>query len=146
MSARTETPINGGRSVVQGVAHVLADPGTSGVPPARDPQIIRQPGALSDGDHLLTVSEAATVARCSLLTVRRAYRAGNLTARRRPASRSVLLLRSEVEAWARGEPMEPMAPLTELRAAQQVSGERRAPRDRFVANAEAALRARGRLL
>jgi hypothetical protein len=121
-------------------------PSKAEAPPTRDPNSVRQPGTLSDGDHLLTVPEAAVIARCSVLTVRRAYRAGDLTARRRPTSRAVLLLRSEVEAWARGDLTEPMARLTGVRATPKLSGERRAPRDRFVAHAEAELRARGRLL
>jgi hypothetical protein len=59
--------------------------------------------------------------------------------------RRPLLLRSEVEAWVRGELTEQTIPSAVPQAAPTVSSERRAPRDHFVARAEAALRARGRL-
>lgn len=52
---------------------------------------------------LLTPQEAATVARCSVKTVRRAYRSGLLEAHRRRGSRAVLLEDSAVVAWAKAE-------------------------------------------
>ena len=113
--------------------------------PGKPPENPKRSPALSDGDELLTVPEVAQLARCSALTVRRAYRAGHLIARRRPNSRAVLLLRSEVEVWVRAPLTEPVLPPATVAAAPEMSGERRAPRDRFVERAEAALRARGRL-
>ena len=59
--------------------------------------------------NLLTVEEAAVIARCSVKTVRRAYATGALTAYRRRGSRAVLLDNEDVLAWARGELLQPTA-------------------------------------
>jgi excisionase family DNA binding protein len=59
---------------------------------------------------LLTVEEAAAIARCSIKTVRRAYAIGALNAYRRRGSRAVLLDHEDVLAWARGQLVEPTAP------------------------------------
>lgn len=56
---------------------------------------------------LLTAEEAATIARCSIKTVRRAYATGALTAYRRRGSRAVLLDSDDVVAWAQGELLQP---------------------------------------
>lgn len=58
---------------------------------------------------LLTAEEAATIARCSIKTVRRAYTTGALTAYRRRGSRAVLLDNQDVLAWARGQVLRPAA-------------------------------------
>lgn len=58
---------------------------------------------------LLTPEEAATIARCSIKTVRRAYTTGALTAYRRRGSRAVLLDNEDVLAWARGQLLRPAA-------------------------------------
>jgi excisionase family DNA binding protein len=60
--------------------------------------------------NLLTPEEAATIARCSVKTVRRAYATGALTAYRRRGSRAVLLDDHDVLAWARGQLLHPTAP------------------------------------
>lgn len=62
--------------------------------------------------NLLTPEEAATIARCSVKTVRRAYATGALTAYRRRGSRAVLLDDQDVLAWARGQLLQPTAPAT----------------------------------
>jgi excisionase family DNA binding protein len=59
---------------------------------------------------LLTPEEAAVIARCSLKTVRRAYKSGLLTAYRRRGSRAVLLDNDDVVAWAQGETVNPTRP------------------------------------
>jgi excisionase family DNA binding protein len=56
---------------------------------------------------LLTVEEAAAIARCSIKTVRRAYTNGSLTAYRRRGSRAILLDPEDVRTWARGELLSP---------------------------------------
>jgi excisionase family DNA binding protein len=58
---------------------------------------------------LLTVEEAAVIARCSTTTVRRAYRTGALTAYRRRGSRAVLLDPRDVSAWTQGQLVAPDA-------------------------------------
>lgn len=62
---------------------------------------------------LLTPEEAATVARCSIKTVRRAYTNGALTAYRRRGSRAVLLDPDDVRLWVRGQLVRPSAPPTD---------------------------------
>ena len=52
---------------------------------------------------LLTVEEAAVIARCSIKTVRRAYANGSLSAYRRRGSRAVLLDPQDVGEWVRGQ-------------------------------------------
>ena len=47
----------------------------------------------------LTPEEAAAIARCSIRTVRRAYKSGALVAYRRRGSRAVLLDNDDVLAW-----------------------------------------------
>lgn len=64
-------------------------------------------GVVDTGPALLTVEEAAVIARCSIKTVRRAYTTGALTAYRRRGSRAVLLDPDDVRAWARGELIQP---------------------------------------
>jgi excisionase family DNA binding protein len=56
---------------------------------------------------LLTVDEAAVIARCSIKTVRRAYASGALTAYRRRGSRAVLLNNEDVLEWAQGQVVQP---------------------------------------
>jgi excisionase family DNA binding protein len=56
---------------------------------------------------LLTVNEAAAIARCSVKTVRRAYASGALTAYRRRGSRAVLLNNEDVMEWAQGQVLRP---------------------------------------
>lgn len=70
------------------------------------------------GSGLLTPVEAATVARCSIKTVRRAYTSGALVAYRRCGSRAVLLDHDDVLAWVRGQLVRPTAgpPLTRANA------------------------------
>jgi excisionase family DNA binding protein len=60
--------------------------------------------------HLLTVEEAAAIARCSVKTVRRAYATGALIAYRRRGSRAVLLDNRDVLAWVHSEILQPTAP------------------------------------
>jgi excisionase family DNA binding protein len=62
--------------------------------------------------NLLTPEEAATIARCSVKTVRRAYATGALTAYRRRGSRAVLLDGQDVLAWVHGQLLQPTAPAT----------------------------------
>jgi hypothetical protein len=66
----------------------------------------------ASGPALLTAVEAATIARCSIKTVRRAYATGALTAYRRRGSRAVLLDSEDVLAWAQGQLVEPTAAAT----------------------------------
>jgi hypothetical protein len=61
--------------------------------------------------NLLTAEEAATIARCSIKTVRRAYATGALIAYRRRGSRAVLLDDQDVLAWARGQVLQPTGPI-----------------------------------
>jgi excisionase family DNA binding protein len=61
---------------------------------------------------ILTVEEAAEVARCSVKTVRRAYTSGALTAYRRRGSRTVLLDRQDVLAWVHGQVLRSSAAVT----------------------------------
>lgn len=61
---------------------------------------------------LLTPEEAATIARCSVKTVRRAYATGALVAYRRRGSRAVLLDNRDVLAWVRGQVVQPTARTT----------------------------------
>ncbi len=61
---------------------------------------------------LLTPEEAATIARCSVKTVRRAYATGALIAYRRRGSRAVLLDNQDVLAWVHGQLLQPTAPAT----------------------------------
>ena len=63
--------------------------------------------------NLLTPEEAATIARCSVKTVRRAYATGALTAYRRRGSRAVLLDDQDVLAWVHGRLLQPTAPATD---------------------------------
>ena len=96
---------------------------------------------LADGDELVTVAVAAHVARCSEMTVRRAYRRGELTAYRRSGARAVRLRRSEVEAWALGaqlpsrEPEETPVPDPHVLATRAAS-----PRGRFADRVNEALK------
>ena len=60
--------------------------------------------------HILTVDEAAQLARCSVRTVRRAYASGALTAYRRGGSRAVVLERQDVLAWVHGEMLRVQTP------------------------------------
>ncbi len=57
--------------------------------------------------ELLTVEEAAVVARCSVKTVRRAYKSGALTAYRRGGSRAVLLDPQDVRSWLQAALVQP---------------------------------------
>jgi excisionase family DNA binding protein len=64
---------------------------------------------------LLTAEEAASIARCSVKTVRRAYATGALTAYRRRGSRAVLLDNQDVLAWVQGQIVQPtIRPTTHL--------------------------------
>src|SRR5438309_11027486 len=72
-------------------------PAATGIVPATSPT-------------LLTVEEAAMIARCSIKTVRRAYATGALTAYRRRGSRAVLLDNEDVLAWARGQLVQTTGP------------------------------------
>jgi excisionase family DNA binding protein len=74
--------------------------------------------------HILTVEEAAQVARCSVKTVRRAYTRGALTAYRRGGSRAVVLERNDVLAWVHGEMLGVQASTTPP-APARAAGERR---------------------
>jgi excisionase family DNA binding protein len=62
---------------------------------------------LSISPELLTVEEAAVVARCSVKTVRRAYTSGVLTAYRRGGSRAVLLDPQDVRSWLQAAVVRP---------------------------------------
>jgi excisionase family DNA binding protein len=65
---------------------------------------------MNTGPTLLTAEEAATIGRCSVKTVRRAYATGALVAYRRRGSRAVLLDRRDVLAWVHGETLKPVVP------------------------------------
>lgn len=67
-------------------------------------------GLIDTGPVLLTVEEAAVIARCSIKTVRRAYTNGALTAYRRRGSRAVLLDPGDVRVWLQGQLVHPTVP------------------------------------
>ena len=67
-------------------------------------------GLVGAGPALLTVEEAAVIARCSVKTVRRAYTTGALTAYRRRGSRAVLLDPGDVRVWLQGQLVHPTVP------------------------------------
>jgi len=100
-----------------------------------------RPPNQSDGKapNLLTAEEAAAIARCSVATVRRAYRAGTLTAYRRRGSRAILLDPQDVVAWTQGELVTPnISPSS--RTAIQARTRTTAPTTRSAARAVAASR------
>lgn len=72
------------------------------------------------------------IARCSIKTVRRAYRTGALTAYRRRGSRAVLLDIQDVLAWAQGQILQPTpgaAPALELKPVRRSAGKSARPAD-----------------
>ena len=69
-------------------------------------------GMTAASPKLLTPEEAASIARCSIKTVRRAYATGALTAYRRRGSRAVLLDNQDVLEWARGSLLQPTVQTT----------------------------------
>jgi hypothetical protein len=102
---------------------------------------LRQPN-LSDSKtpNLLTAEDAAAIARCSVATVRRAYRTGTLTAYRRRGSRAVLLDPQDVVAWTRGELVTPNISPTSQTAIRSRAGTT-APTTRSAARAVTVSRA-----
>jgi excisionase family DNA binding protein len=72
--------------------------------------------------NLLTVEEAAAIARCSVKTVRRAYATGALIAYRRRGSRAVLLDNRDVLEWLQGQILQPTA--RKAQPTQSMSDER----------------------
>lgn len=74
---------------------------------ARGATIIVIPARVADGGDLLPLAEAATIAKCSVRTIRDAARAGELTVYGKQRSRTVR--RADLLAWIESRRVRPVA-------------------------------------
>ncbi len=85
-------------------------------------------GMAALSSQILTVEEAAAVARCSIKTVRRAYTNEALTAYRRGGSRAVVVERQDALAWVHAEMLQGQTPMPRSSAARSPAPGRGRPR------------------
>jgi hypothetical protein len=97
---------------------------------------VSQVAARYDDDELLTVADAAHVARRSVRTLRRAYLSGKLTAHRDGNGRGVSIRYGDLRSWLTAEVIAPAPAVTPSRASARAGLRGRTDADVETGNAK----------
>jgi excisionase family DNA binding protein len=101
----------------------------------------QQPDSARD-DAVLTVAQAARVARRSVRTIRRAYRAGHLVAHRDGNGRNISIRYGDLRAWLLAAELTPAPAAPTVPQIQAASTQRPRPKPHKTGNLELLIAAR----